>query len=217
MLCGTFTARELHELPTPPAGLKIFDHPLMVSRTVVGETGWIFIVAEKLADISFDVSTVEDAYALFQVFDGEILMVEAQVSEYGFNCRVLSNGNGVAPIYFHQSADKLILDWDIDRLAKSVEHKSIDFQYLCRSLIDPVYTHRTPFSNIHLLPPRVELRWDGARVRLTVMEAEAADLEIGEESAGAFLVDYASRMLRRRAVGFHAELSRFFHREVSHL
>ncbi|UQE03615.1 asparagine synthase-related protein [Bradyrhizobium japonicum] len=160
--------------------------------------------------VSYDLATIADAYSLFEGFEGEILLLEVLHNEYGFNLRLVSNGNGIAPIYVHQNGDRISFDWDSDRLVKAIKHKSLDFQYLCRAVVDPVYTHRTPFTNIQLLPPRTQLLWDGARLRVDQIDGGELEGGIGDYDASRFIIDHVDAHFAKRGtptLPFAAELS----------
>lgn len=202
MLRGTLSARTVRELPnsSPHAGLiEPLEHGNVVYRLIHEPAAWAIVVAEKISGRRYSLTQIADAYKLFEEFDGEILLLEVQHNEYGFNLRLLSNGNGVAPVYFYQSGDFLKLDWDSHRLAQTVRHKPLDFQFLCRSIVDPVYTYRTPFLNIQSLPPRTELLWDGSRVSISQIEGEELVDEIDREDAAEFIADHVSAFLAKRA------------------
>ncbi|WP_170973447.1 asparagine synthase-related protein [Rhizobium sp. FKY42] len=160
-------------------------------------------MAEKISGHRYEIGQVSDAYKLFEEFDGEIFLLEVQHNEHGFNLRLLSNGNGVAPVYFYQNGDLISFDWDSYRLAQTVGHKSLDFQFLCRAIVDPVYTYRTPFSNIQSLPPRTELLWDGSRLAVSQLEGEELNIEIDREDAGSFIIDHVAAYLSKRASPEH--------------
>lgn len=213
MLRGSLCARSIHGLPTDGREghtIEPLRHSMIVARTIQEPSGWAFVVAERLAGVSYELATIADAYKLFEGFDGEILLLEVRHNEYGFNLRLVTNGNGIAPVYFHQNGDKICFDWDSNRLAKAVMHKSLDFQYLCRTIVDPVYTHRTPFTNIQLLPARSQLLWDGARLRVAEIEGEKLEIEIEGDDAGRFIIGHVDAYLAKRGtpdMAFAAELS----------
>ncbi|MBX4911926.1 MULTISPECIES: asparagine synthase-related protein [Rhizobium] len=202
MLRGTLSARTVRELPnsSPQAGrIEPLEHCNVVYRLIQEPAAWAIVVAEKISGHAYSLTGLSDAYKFFEEFDGEVLLLEVQHNEYGFNLRLLSNGNGVAPVYFYQTGDFLHLDWDSHRLAQAVPYKPLDFQFLCRSIVDPVYTYRTPFLNVQSLPPRTELLWDGSRVSISQLQGEELVDEIDREDAAEFIADHVAAFLTKRA------------------
>ncbi|WP_315731527.1 MULTISPECIES: asparagine synthase-related protein [unclassified Bradyrhizobium] len=212
MLQGTLSAGAMRELPlrcAPNHRVNTLQHDLVGVRHVETANAWAIVVYEKTAPVERELDTIDDAHALFEQSDGEVVLLEVQYNEYGFKLRCAANGNGLVPVYFHQNGDCIGFDWDIDRLAQTIQHRAIDFQFVCRALTNPVYTHRTAFRNLQMLPVRTELTWDGDCLQLVSLEAEEPEVDI-EGDAATFLLNEVSAHLRKRFhpnLKFGAELS----------
>ncbi|MBY2927030.1 asparagine synthase-related protein [Rhizobium leguminosarum] len=213
MLRGTLSAHTICELPnsSPQAGcIEPLEHRNVEYQLIREPMAWALVVAEKISGRRHALTQITDAYKLFEEFDGEIILLEVQHNAHGFNLRLVSNGNGVAPVYFYQNGTALNLDWDSYRLAQTVPSKLLDFQFLCRAIVDPVYTYRTPFSNIQSLPPRTQLLWDGSRLAISQLDGEESDAEVDRDDAGDFIIGHVADYLTKRAQPnqrFAAELS----------
>lgn len=139
-------------------------------------------------------------YARFGEHEGEALLLEAAHGPGGFALRLVHNGNGLAPVYFYQSGSKLHLDWDSARLADSLPLRRLDYQYFCKMLVTGAYSHRTPWSNINMLPAGGELSWDGSIVALKMLDAEPLEIRPGLRSSASTILEMTAAHLKRRSI-----------------
>ncbi|NRP74525.1 hypothetical protein ILFOPFJJ_05447 [Ensifer psoraleae] len=180
---------QLHECPRAPllngtmcrlgdrSFVEAFSHSAILMELFLAEGRWLIVVYERgsqegsgtippsgemLSEAAF-----EKVFREIVGFPNEFFAIECSYSAGGTRVRLLSGSNGTCPIYVSGEGTKLTGSWDILTLARGRSSKRFDEQFLIHAAYRAVYTTRTPYHGVAMMPPCSAINWDGGSPTIT--------------------------------------------------
>ena len=162
--------------------VNAFPNPTISLGVVSAEGRWLIFAYENrdekrrdsdyLRTLPHDLHGLTEA-AYDEVFGvvlghpNEVFAIECSHGAGVARVRLLSGSNGTCPIYVSGDASRLVGSWDILQLSRGLSAKRFDQQYLIHAAYRPVYSTRTPYHGVAMMPPYSVVEWDGGTPTLT--------------------------------------------------
>lgn len=181
--------------------VKAFPHSAISMELILADGRWLIIAYEKGRQGSpiaaypkpqpeepraLSEAAYEEVFREIVGFPNELFAIECSYGAGATRIRLLSGTNGTCPIYVSGEGSKLMGSWDVLTLARGRSSKRFDEQFLIHAAYRAVYSTRTPYHGVAMMPPYSVVYWDGGMPNLTGPEQDTeADsvLDIDEAAA----------------------------------
>lgn len=162
--------------------VKAFSHPTISMELMLAEGRWLIVVHERGREEGsvtlhpsgemLSESAYEEAFREIVGFPNELFAIECAYGAGATRIRLLSGSNGTCPIYVSGEGPKLTGSWDVLMLARDRSNKCFDQQFLIHAAYRAVYSTRTPYHGVAMMPPWSVINWDGGTPSLTGPEPD---------------------------------------------